>query len=103
MDVDLPGRHARPFVDAAGDWRLGFGRSGAFHAVPIQADLQVGLDEQVTLVPPGGYVDHGFVACPTGWLHVASAHGEGLDDSATATLLDATPGMKFAVRVRGAC
>ena len=90
VDADLPGRHARPFVDAEGAWRLGFGRSGAFHAVPIADDLRVGLEEQVTLVPPIGAVDHGFVACPEGegWLHLASAHGASLDDSATATRLN---------------
>ncbi len=91
VDVDLPGRHARPFVDATGAWRLAFGRSGSFHAVPLDVEtLRVDLEAQQTLVPLGIGIDHGFVSCPDGgWLHVASSHGAHLDDGATATLLDA--------------
>lgn len=89
LDLDVPGRHARPFVNTAGEWRIGFGRSGSFHSVPwdgVTADREA----QITHVMLGTGVDHGFVPCPDGgFLHVASSHGAALDDTATATRLDA--------------
>lgn len=89
VDLDLPGRHARPFVDAGGQLWLGFGRSGSFHAVPLDPSGAVERDAQRTLVRLDDGVDHGFVGCPDGgWLHVASRHGAGRDDSAIATRLD---------------
>lgn len=90
IDLDLPGRHARPFLDAEGRWWLGFGRSGSFHAVPLDPAGGVERDAQRTLVRLDDGVDHGFAACPDGgWLHVASRHGAARDDSAVATRLDA--------------
>jgi hypothetical protein len=90
VDLDLPGRHARPFLDAEGQWWLGFGRSGSFHAVPLDPDGAVEREAQRTLVRLDDGVDHGLAACPDGgWLHVASRHGAERDDSAIATRLDA--------------
>lgn len=89
VDLDLPGRHARPFVDREGAWRIGFGRSGSFHSVPWDG-TGVSLDAQRTHVMLGDGVDHGWVSCPDGgFLHVASRNSAALDDSAIATRLDA--------------
>ena len=89
VDLDLPGRHARPFVDGGGEWRIGFGRSGSFHSVPWTG-AGVDLDAQITHVMLGDGVDHGWVRCPDGgFLHVASVNRAALDDSAIASRLNA--------------
>ena len=89
VDLDLPGRHARPFVDGSGAWRIGFGRSGSFHSVPWTG-AGVDLDAQSTHVMLGDGVDHGWVRCPDGgFLHVASVNRAALDDSAIASRLNA--------------
>ncbi len=89
IDLDLPGRHARPFVTEDGAWWLGFGRSGSFHAVPLADDFSTGGAASTTLVPGDGrFVDHNFVPCEGGgFLHVASGETTALDDTAWASFV----------------
>lgn len=88
-NLDLPGRHARPFVTDDGAWWLGTGRSGSFHVVPLNDDFTSDNAAFTTIVPGGGeFVDHNFVPCAGGgFLHVASGETYELDDTAWASFV----------------
>ena len=84
VDLDLPGRHGRPFVTEDGARWLGFGRSGSFHVVELDAGGEADLDSFRTVVRGDGeFIDHSFVPCAGGgFLHVASGNRVTTDDTA---------------------
>jgi hypothetical protein len=84
VDLDLPGRHGRPFLMDDGSRWLGLGRSGSFHVVALDDDGGADLSTFRTIVQGDGeFIDHSFVPCDDGgFLHVASGNRVTTDDTA---------------------